>query len=81
MEEYGMGFQSCEAPKSAGERLADVIAEFIGSDDEAIKVVFDDVQKAKAMQSNVSKTLRTKFPDSGLKCRRVEAAVYVVKER
>lgn len=80
MADYGMGFQSCEAPKSASARLADVIGEFIGSEDEAIKIAFDDVQKAKAMQSNVSKTIRTQFPDSGLKCRRNDATVYVIKE-
>lgn len=80
MADYDMGFQSCEAPKSASGRLADVITEFIGSPDEAIKVVFDDVQKAKAMQSNLSKTIRTQFADRGLKCRRVDATVYIVKE-
>lgn len=80
MATYDMGFESCDRPKTNTGRLADVINEFIGSEDEAIKVVFDDVQKAKAMQSNLSKTIRTQFSDRGLKCRRNEAAVYVVKE-
>lgn len=80
MAEYGMGFQSCEAPKSAVGRLVDVINEFIGSEDVAINVAFDDVKKAKAMQVNVSKVIRAKFPDRGLKCRRVDATVYIVKE-
>lgn len=80
MATYDMGFEGCERPKTNTGRLADVIEAFIASEDEAIKVVFSDVQKAKAMQSNLSKTIRTKFADRGLKCRRNDAAVYVVKE-
>lgn len=80
MATYDMGFEGCERPKTNTGRLADVIEAFIASEDEAIKVVFSDVQKAKAMQSNVSKAIRTKFADRGLKCRRVDAAVYIVKE-
>lgn len=80
MATYDMGFEGCERPRTNAGRLADVINEFIGSEDKAIKVVFDDVQKAKSMQSNLSKTIRTQFADRGLKCRRSDAAVYVVKE-
>ena len=73
-----LGFEPCEKPMNTTERYRKMLRDFTESEDVCVKRVFADLKGAKAMQATLSAIVRKEFPS--LKCQRVDAAVYVMKE-